>query len=100
MTEPMLPCQRDQFEMPRDICFFNDAAGSRLPRRSVEAGRAAVLRRAQPWKLDAAFANQQYERARVAAARLIGASADDVALISSVGYGVSTAAKLLTIPSG
>jgi selenocysteine lyase/cysteine desulfurase len=41
-----------------------------------------------------------HERTRTAAAQLINADADDVALISSVGYGVATAAKLLTIPRG
>src|SRR3981189_3939561 len=40
------------------------------------------------------------ERARRAAARLINADADDVALISSVSYGVASAAKLLTVPAG
>jgi len=96
----MFPSQRDLFEVPRDIYFLNAASWSPLPRRTLEAGRAAVLRKGQPWTLDHAFANQQYERARTAAARLIHAEADDVALISSVGYGVSTAAKLLSIPRG
>src|SRR5262249_28499357 len=41
----------------------------------------------------------QYERARHAAARMINADADDVALISSVSYGVATAAKLVTVPA-
>ncbi len=46
------------------------------------------------------FANEQYERARTAAARLINAEPSDVALIPSISYGVATAAKLLTIPRG
>jgi selenocysteine lyase/cysteine desulfurase len=95
---PMLSCQRDLFEVPRDVCFLNAASWSPLPRRTLEAGRAAVGRKGTPWTLDHAFANQQYERARRAAARLIHADADDIALISSVGYGVATAAKLLDIP--
>src|SRR5262249_56811101 len=33
------------------------------------------------------------------AARLINADADDVALISSVSYGVAAAAKLMTVPT-
>ena len=65
-----------------------------------EAGRAAVARKGQPWKLPADFQPQQYERARKAAAALIGADPADVALIPSVGYGVSTAGKVLTIPRG
>jgi len=96
----MLACQRDLFEVPRDVCFLNAASWSPLPRRTLEAGRAAVGRKGTPWTLDHAFAVRQYERARVAAARLIHADADDVALISSVGYGVATAAKLLNISRG
>jgi selenocysteine lyase/cysteine desulfurase len=100
MKDTLLPSQRDQFEIPRDICFLNAASWSPLPRRTVEAGRAAMMRKAQPWRLEPSFANEQYERTRAAAARLIHAAPDDVALISSVGYGVSTAAKLLAIPRG
>jgi selenocysteine lyase/cysteine desulfurase len=96
----MLSCQRDLFEVPRDVCFLNAASWSPLPRRTLQAGRAAVDRKGTPWTLDHAFAVRQYERARGAAARLINADADDVALISSVGYGVATAAKLLSIPRG
>src|SRR6476659_7703975 len=96
----MLPSQRALFDMPRDVCFMNAAAWSPLPLAAQEAGRAAVGRKGQPWKLPDGFQSAQYERARKAAAALIGAVPDDVALISSVGYGVSTAGKVLTIPRG
>ena len=93
----MLASQRDLFEMPRHICYLNAASYSPLPLRTQEAGRAAVGRKGTPWTLDAAFANGQHERARVAAARLINADPADIALIPSVSYGVATAAKILTI---
>jgi selenocysteine lyase/cysteine desulfurase len=96
----MLASQRDLFEMPREICYLNAASWSPLPLRTLEAGRAAVGRKGTPWTLDAAFANQQHERARAAAARLIDADPADIALIPSVSYGVATAAKLLTIARG
>jgi len=96
----MLPSQREQFEVPREICYLNAASYSPLPRRTLEAGRAAVGRKGQPWTLPASFAGEQHERTRAAAARLINADAGDVALISSVGYGVASAAKFLTIPRG
>jgi selenocysteine lyase/cysteine desulfurase len=96
----MLPSQRALFDMPRDVCFMNAAAWSPLPLASQEAGRAAMGRKGQPWKLPDGFQAAQYERARKAAAALIGAEPDDVALISSVGYGVSTAGKVLPIPRG
>src|SRR3954465_5695769 len=96
----MLPSQRALFDMPRDVCFMNAAAWSPLPLASQEAGRAAVGRKGQPWKLPDGFQSAQYERPRQAAATLIGAAPDDVALIAAVGYGVSTAGKVLPIPRG
>ena len=96
----MLPSQRALFDMPRDVCYLNAASWSPLPLATQEAGRAAVGRKGTPWMLDAAFANQQHERARTAAAHLIGADPGDVALISSVAYGVATAAKVLAVPRG
>jgi selenocysteine lyase/cysteine desulfurase len=96
----MLPSQRALFDMPRDVCFLNAAAWSPLPLASQEAGRASMARKGQPWKLPDGFQAAQYERARRAAAALIGADPDDVALIPSVGYGVSTAGKVLSIPRG
>jgi len=96
----MLPCQRALFDIPRDVCFLNAAAWSPLPLAVQEVGRAAIARKGQPWKLASNFQSQQYERARKAAAALIGADPADVALIPSVGYGVSTAGKVLTIPRG
>jgi selenocysteine lyase/cysteine desulfurase len=96
----MLNSQRELFDVPRDICYLNAASYSPLPLKTIQAGRAAVLRKGRPWTLPASFANAQHERARAAAARLINAESSDIALIPSVGYGVSTAAKLLTIPRG
>ncbi len=96
----MLPSQRDLFDIPRDICFLNAAAWSPLPLAVQEAGRIGVGRKGQPWKLDADFMSKQYERARTAAAALIGADPADIALIPSVGYGVSTAGKVMSLPRG
>jgi len=96
----MLPSQRHLFDMPREVCYLNAAAWGPLPLATQEAGRAAVARKGQPWTLDPAFAGQQYERTRAAAAKLINASPGDIALISSVGYGVATAGKVLRVPKG
>ena len=96
----MLSSQRALFDIPREICYLNSASYSPLPLRTQEAGRAAVGRKGRPWTLPTSFASEQNERARTAAARLINAEPSDVALISSISYGVATAAKLLTIPRG
>jgi selenocysteine lyase/cysteine desulfurase len=99
-NDSMLSSQRALFDMPRDVCYLNAASYSPLPLRTQEAARAAVARKGRPWLVAGSFANEIHERTRKAAARLINADAGDVALMSSVGYGVATAAKLLTIPRG
>src|SRR5258707_9977704 len=96
----MLPSQRALFDIPRDVCFLNAASWSPLPLGVQGGGRAAVGRKGQPWKLESNFQSQEFERARKAAATLIGADPADVALIPSVGYGVATAGKVLTVPRG
>jgi selenocysteine lyase/cysteine desulfurase len=96
----MLSSQRALFDMPREICYLNAAAWSPLPLATQEAGRVGVARKGQPWKIDPALPARQFERARKAAAALINADPDDVALISSVGYGVATAGKVLRVAKG
>jgi selenocysteine lyase/cysteine desulfurase len=96
----MLPSQRALFDIPREICFLNAASWCPLPIAVQEAGRAGVARKGRPWTIDPGFAAAQHERARHAAARLINADPTEIALISSVSYGVATAAKVLTVPAG
>jgi selenocysteine lyase/cysteine desulfurase len=96
----MLPSQRALFEIPDHICYLNAAAVGPLPRAVKEAGEIGIARKAQPWAIEPGNAQRQFERARAAAARLINADPDDVALISSVSYGIATAGKVLTVPAG
>jgi selenocysteine lyase/cysteine desulfurase len=96
----MLPSQRALFDIPSGVCYLNAASYSPLPLRTLEAGRAAVGRKGRPWLIDNEFAQRQYERTRKAAAALINAAPEDVALVSSVGYGVATAAKSFAVPAG
>src|SRR5260221_12163584 len=95
----MLPSQRALFDIPREICYLNAASWSPLPIATQDAGRAGVRRKGPPWLIAPALPAAQYERASRAAARLINADADDVALISSVSYGAAAAAKLVTVPA-
>lgn len=96
----MLASQRDHFDIPREVCYLNAAAWSPLPLASVQAGQMAAARKGRPWELPGGFDEQQYARARAAAAAMINADAADIALVSSVGYGVSSAAKILDLPAG
>jgi selenocysteine lyase/cysteine desulfurase len=96
----MLPSQRALFDIPEHICYLNAAAVGPLPRAVKQAGEFGVARKAQPWAIEPGNAQKQFDRARAAAARLINADADDVALISSVSYGIAIAGKVLTVPRG
>jgi selenocysteine lyase/cysteine desulfurase len=96
----MLESQRDQFEVPPEICYLNAAAWSPLPKAVVAAGHAGVERKARPWELPSDLIQGQLGRARRAAAALIGAEAADIALIPSVSYGVASAGKFLKPASG
>src|SRR4051795_7678315 len=96
----MLSSQRALFDIPDDVAYLNAAGWSPLPRATQEAAREAVARKGQPWKLAADFSDAQHTRARAAAAALIGADAGDVALVSSVGYGVAIAGKVLAVARG
>ena len=97
----MLPSQRALFDLPREVCYLNAAGWSPLPLAVQEAGRIGVGRKGRPWELAPDFAAGQHDRARTAAARLINAEPDDVALIPSVGYGVAAAGKALgPLPAG
>jgi selenocysteine lyase/cysteine desulfurase len=96
----MLPSQRHRFEMPREVCYLNAASWSPLPHAVMAAGRAGVARKGQPWTVPPELAAAQHDRARAAAARLINADPEDVALIPSVSYGVATAGRLFAPPSG
>src|SRR5271154_813093 len=96
----MLTSQRALFDIPGDVSYLNAASYSPLPLAAIEAGRRAVARKGRPWLIDQDFATAQYERARRAAARFINADPQDVALTSSVGYGVATAAKIVPVPRG
>ena len=96
----MLPSQRDSFDIPRDIAYINAASWSPLPKAVAEAGRRGIERKSHPWEITGEHQVRQYARARAAAAALIGAAAEDIALVSSVGYGVATASKIMDIPKG
>ncbi|MEO8716552.1 MAG: aminotransferase class V-fold PLP-dependent enzyme, partial [Acetobacteraceae bacterium] len=96
----MLESQRGLFDMPRDVCWLNAAAYSPLPIASQQAGELGVARKVRPWEMEAGGAQRQFERARTAAARLIGADPSDVALIPSVSYGIATAGRALPLSAG
>ena len=96
----MLPSQRPLFDIPREVAYLNNASYSPLPRAVRAAGEAGVAAKSAPWTMDAGAVTRQAEAVRAAAARVIGATADEIAIVPSVAYGIATAAANLPVPPG
>jgi selenocysteine lyase/cysteine desulfurase len=91
---------RAEFDIPRDICYLNAAYMTPQPRRVVEAAMSGATRRAQPWRITPADFFSEVEALRFAFAQQVGCSADNIAIVPSVSYGVSCAAANLPIKRG
>lgn len=91
---------RDLFEIPEGTTYLNAAGISPIPRRVREAGEAGVRRKAAPWTLSRASFYDIVEEARDAAAGLIGARPEDIAITGSASYGIATACLNLPLPAG
>jgi selenocysteine lyase/cysteine desulfurase len=96
----MIPCQRQLFDIPDDIAYFNCAYMSPLMHKVVAAGQQAVTLKAQPWRISPPDFFSTPERARDLFARLINAQADDIAIIPACSYGTATAARNLPVAKG
>jgi selenocysteine lyase/cysteine desulfurase len=96
----MLPCQRQLFDIPVDVAYLNCAYMSPLMKPALDAGIAGLARKAHPWELTADEFFTGAEEFRKTAAQLLNSSADCIAIVSSAGYGIQTAAGNLTVRKG
>jgi selenocysteine lyase/cysteine desulfurase len=96
----MIGCQRDAFDIPDDVTYFNCAYMGPMLKVVRRAAEAALARLGQPWQISADDFFTPPERARSLFARLINARPDDVAITPSASYGISTAARNLRIGKG
>ncbi len=91
---------RAEFDIPRDICYLNNAYMGPQPRRVVEAAKQGATRRSQPWTITPADFFEDVEALRAAFARLVGCSPENIAIVPSAGYGVSCAASNIPTRQG
>lgn len=96
----MLESQRHLFDIPDTVAYLNCAYMSPLLKRVVAAGQEGVAQKAQPWTISPPDFFATTERARTLFARLIGASANDIATIPACSYGMAVAATNIPIGSG
>jgi selenocysteine lyase/cysteine desulfurase len=88
------------FDLPKGTTYLNCAFTSPLLKSAEAAGHAAVSMKRTPWKVTPEHFLDPPEEPRQSFAQIIGAQADDIALIPAVSYGVATAARHLTIGTG
>jgi selenocysteine lyase/cysteine desulfurase len=96
----MLPCQRHLFDIPNDVTYLNCAYMSPLMKPAIEAGIWGLKRKAHPWELTASEFFTGAEEFRAIAAKFFNATADCIAIVSSAGYGIQTAARNLHLAKG
>jgi selenocysteine lyase/cysteine desulfurase len=96
----MIPCQRDAFDIPEDVAYFNCAYMGPMLKVVRKAAEAALARTGQPWQVTTDDFFTPPERARSLFARLINARPGDVAITPSASFGISTAANNLRIAKG
>jgi len=99
LTEPISP-QRHLFDIPDNVAYFNNASLAPLLKSARAAGEAALLRRAEPWRIVADDWFTDVEDRRTLFAALIGTSANDIALVPATSYGLAVAARNLSARTG
>lgn len=96
----MIPCQRRLFDIPGDVAYLNCAYMSPLPKTVTEAGAGGLRRKQHPWQLtpDQFFSGS--EDFYATAARILGCTADCLAIVPSASYGIATAALNVPLARG
>lgn len=96
----MIACQRELFDMPDDVAYFNCAYTAPLLIGAKKAGQAALNAKSNPWSItsDDFFTNIEENRALFG--QLIGSAPDNIAIIPAVSYGLALAARNLPLSKG
>lgn len=92
----MLSLKTD-FNIPSDTIYLNASYMGPSPKSVTEVGRLHMKAKEQPWELASNYFFDDSERLRSLFANLIGADANNIALIPAVSYGEETAALNLPI---
>ena len=96
----IIPCQRHLFDIPEDVAYLNCAYVSPLMHEAIAAGEAGTRRKGRPWELLPADFFDEAEETRTLFGRLVGATADDVAIVPSTSYGLGVGAANLPVAAG
>jgi selenocysteine lyase/cysteine desulfurase len=97
---PLISCQRALFDIPEGTAYLDCAKMSPLSRAAIEAGRRGLERKAHPWDVRAEHFFDESEKVRGLFARLIGAQAEDIAIVPSVSYAMATVMANVPVAAG
>src|ERR1700745_1900777 len=92
--------QRDLFDIPDGVAYFNTANMSPLLRSVREAGERGIARRASPWLVPASGWVDEVELLRDRVAELVGVGSDGIAFVPATSYGLAIAARNLDAVPG
>src|SRR5215203_3570449 len=95
-----LAVQRELFDIPDDVAYFNCASLAPQLRASAEAAAAGLGRRARPWTIGSDDWFTETEERRALFARLAGLDPEGVALVPATSYGLAVAAANLDARPG
>lgn len=83
-----------------DRVYLNHASTGPLPARTLRTLAKWAASRGEPWRISDEMEFDVMERARDLAARLVGATPDEIALTTNTSHGINIAARCLPLRSG
>jgi selenocysteine lyase/cysteine desulfurase len=94
--------RRDEFPwtLRGDRVYLNHASTGPLPVRAVRALSEWSAIRGEPWRISDDMEFGIMNRARELAGRIIGATADEIALTTNTSHGINIAARCLPLAAG
>lgn len=99
-NEPVLPSQRDLFEIPEDVTYLNCAAISPQLRSGTAAGFESIKSKVAPWSIPSQYWSTNAKTLKELAAKIIGAEMQSIAVVPSVSYGIAVAARNVPVERG
>ncbi len=91
----LIPCQRELFDIPAEVAYFNCASFS--PQLSASTARIVdgARQKSHPWQRRPDDYFDDAERIRTLAADTLGGDSDGYAVVPAASYGISTAARAI-----
>ncbi len=99
-SRPDFTCKKHLFDIPPDVTYLNAAYMSPILKQAAVLGQRAVAKKMQPWNIAIPDFFEPPDRACALMAHMIGAGAEDIALIPSVSYGMAIAVRNLPLLPG